>query len=223
MTLCHESADYAPFIVDDNGASKGLLVDILRDAARNTGIKIDFYSTSWKRCKSDVEAGRAQALFAMIHTRQRAKRFTFPPKEKLDEWYLWQAKYPVFTRVDSLPFDPASYEPEFGIGAPLGYVAADILKDKGWLSPIHYTPSEGLKMVALKKLDGYVVERDIGAYITQRLEVDAELHAQPYTLLTSNWHVAFNHTYYKAHQSDVVRFWSEMAKVRQRVALSPEF
>ncbi len=161
LKICHEANQYPPYIYHENGQSRGLLIDIVQKASQLSNISVTFYGTSWTRCQKDVETGQADALFAMVKTDERSLKFAFPTQLKLHEWHLWVAQYPIFININS-DFTERNYVPRHGIGAPLNYVVWQLLKERAWLSPFQYEPIDGLKMVAIDRLDGYAVERLIG-------------------------------------------------------------
>jgi len=205
LTICHEANSYPPYIFTLENNSTGLLVDIIKEAARLASIKLTLCSSPWLRCQKDVQSGQADALFAMVKTPEREKLYVFPPQGP-DLYFLWQAQYPVFIGSD-IEFNPKTYKPNTGFGAPLGYVVTDLLKEKNWLSDYVYTPSEGLRMVALGKLDGYVVERLIGESLLDQLALSNNVQATETSLLNTNWYIPFNHSYYKENRLKVTEFW----------------
>lgn len=215
LTICHEANSYPPYIYTLEDNSTGLLVDIIEEAARLTSIKLTLYSSPWLRCQKDVQSGQADALFAMVITPEREKLYVFPPQHP-DLYFLWQAQYPIFIGSNN-KFDAKTYKPNTGFGAPLGYVVTDMLKKKNWLSDYAYSPSEGLQMVALGKLDGYVVERLIGESLLDQLTLSSKVQATKISLLNTNWYIPFNHNYYNKNKHKVIEFWQNVAISRQQI------
>jgi polar amino acid transport system substrate-binding protein len=189
------------------------LVDLIDYAAKNSEQPIELYSSSWIRCQQDVIAGRAQALFAMIKTKKRQEQFAFPPKENLSTWHMWLAQYPVFT-PKNIEFDIETYIPNKGIGAPLGYVVWNILEQQNWLSPFQYEPIEGLKMLTVNSLDGYVVEKLIGLHLIQENNLIAKIQMNQYSVLDTKWYLPFNKDFYNKNRLLVHDFWKHMAVKR---------
>ena len=213
LKICYEDNNYPPYIYREDNVGKGILVDIITAAAQDTGVSMELYSKPWKRCQQDVISGEAHALFAMIETDQRKKIFAFPPENKLSHWYLWLAQYPVF-RAKGKPFIAAQYQPQTGIGAPFGYVVLDMLKAKNWLSPYQYEPKDGLKMVAMNKLDGYVVERQIGIHLLEVINHTKDVEVSQHLMLQSNWYLPFNKRFYESHPAVVEAMWRNIAVQR---------
>ena len=216
LKICHEMNSYPPYIYQEDNISKGMLVDIIKGAVKEIKVSVELYSKPWIRCQQDVISGQAHALFAMIQTDERKQIFSFPPERKLSEWHMWLAKYPVFT-AKGTSFVSEEYLPDKGIGAPLGYVVWDILNDKNWLSPYQYKPIEGLKMLAINKLDGYVVERYIGLHLLEINNLTTKVEVNEDLILQSKWYLPFNKNFYESEKALVEEIWSHIAVQRQKL------
>jgi len=212
LKICHEASNYPPYIYQEDNQSKGLLVDIIDEAAQNMKLHIEFDAKPWKRCQKDVQTGNSHALFAMIKTPKRAKDYAFPSDPSR---HLWTAKYPIFTNKNT-PFVFNDYSPSKGLGAPLGYVVWQKLKDRGWLSPFQYSPEEGLKMVAMGKLDGYVVERLIGLHLLYENQLTDSLSYSEDNLLDTIWYLPFNKSFYQSNKDLIENFWKALNEAREQ-------
>ncbi|MEH8017000.1 transporter substrate-binding domain-containing protein [Rheinheimera muenzenbergensis] len=219
LTVCYETDDVAPFISASGNSTqpKGILVDMLRLAASQLNMNLQFQQAPWLRCQKMVQENQLNATLAMIWSAQRAQQFRFPDEEsgvQQSERYLWRAQYPVFSLI-ARPFSLQHYQPEFGIGAPLGYIIEDWLKSKGWLSPYKFTLNSGLQMVVDGKLDGYSVERFIGMHHLRQLQLDDKIAASSDNLLVEKWFLVFNQQYYQQNQQLVEAFWFNIGNARQ--------
>jgi len=223
LKICHEENDYPPYIHQEENVTKGILVDIIKIAVKEINVSVELYSKPWIRCQQDVISGQAHALFAMVQTDERKQVFAFPPEHKLSKWHMWLAQYPIFT-IKGTSFVAAEYRPNKGIGAPLGYVVWDILKSKNWLSPYQYEPIDGLKMLAINKLDGYVVERQIGLHLLEINNLTSEVEVSDDLLLQSKWYLPFNKNVYKSEKDLVENIWRQIAVQRQKFegSISPK-
>lgn len=213
LKICHEASNYPPYIYLHNNQAQGLLVDIILGAAEALNIQIVFDAKPWNRCQKDVKTGKSHALFAMIKTPKRATEYAFPLDEKN---HLWTAKYPIFTSKKA-PFSLNNYTPDKGLGAPLGYVVWQKLKERGWLTPYQYTPEQGLKMVANGKLDGYVVERLIGLHLLHENQLSDHLVHSEENLLDTIWYLPFNRSFYQKNQKLIDNFWSKLNTARKKL------
>jgi polar amino acid transport system substrate-binding protein len=216
IKICHEENYYPPYIYQEENVPKGILVDIIKAAVEEINVSVELYSKPWIRCQQEVISGKAHALFAMVQTDDRKQVFAFPPEHKISKWYIWLAQYPVFT-AKGTSFVAAEYSPNKGIGAPLGYIVWDILNGNKWLSPYQYEPIDGLKMLAIKKLDGYVVERLIGLHLLEINNLSSEVKVNEDLLLQSNWYLPFNKSFYKSEKALVEKIWSNIAVHRKKI------
>lgn len=218
LSVCYEGSGMEPFISADKhtGQPVGLLVDMLNTATASLDITLKYQQAPWLRCQKMVQENQLNATLAMIWSAQRVQQFRFPDHDsgvQQSERYLWQAQYPVFHRA-AKSFALAQYLPQFGIGAPLGYIVEDWLRHKGWLSPYKFTPDVGLRMVADGKLDGYSVERFIGIHSVRRLSLEDKVVASDDNLLVEKWFLVFNLQYYQQNQQLVEQFWSNIETAR---------
>jgi polar amino acid transport system substrate-binding protein len=219
LSICYETADLAPFISAGSNDSEpvGILVDMLYAAASTLDIELQFHRAPWLRCQKMVQQNQLNATLAMIWSAQRAQHFRFPDQETGTPdsgRYLWQAQYPVFTKA-AKPFLLSQYQPQFGIGAPLGYIVEAWLQRKGWLSPYKLSPESGLQLVVDGKLDGYSVERVVGLHHLQRLQLKGKVVASEDNLVAEKWFLVTNPDFYRQNQKLVEQLWFNLADARQ--------
>jgi hypothetical protein len=81
VTFCYENKHNAPYVFSLDNAEhdpKGIVINIIRSAAKKANLPIQFISRPWLRCQQMVKNNQAQALFAMIKTPERTPLFSFP-------------------------------------------------------------------------------------------------------------------------------------------------
>jgi polar amino acid transport system substrate-binding protein len=224
LIFCYELADYPPYIdsLDPTDNTTGYLNELITQTGNSLGIDIVFKRDSWGRCKKKVLEGSYHGLFAMIATPERMVQFAFPQDALSNpSRYLWEVNYPIFY-PKSKGLNLASYPNKLstGIGAPFGYVVHQILANKKLLTPNNYTAEEGLKLVAQGKLDGYVVESEIGKLILEKLGDKDRVGITEETILTSYWFLPFSRQFYQENPELVELFWTTLNK--NRLAYHPE-
>ena len=213
LKICHEARNYPPYIYQEENQVKGLLTDIIKTAAENAIVAVQFDAKPWNRCQRDVKAGNSHALFAMIKTPLREQEYAFPNDKN---GHLWTATYPFFIKQTST-FSQTDYLPNKGLGAPLGYVVWQELNQRGWLSPFQYDPELGLNMVAQGKLDGYVVERLIGLHLLNESQLSDFVKPSIEQLLDAVWYLPFNKRFYKKNTHLVQQIWHEIDGAREQL------
>lgn len=227
VTFCAETRPYPPFVyMDDKEQLTGTLVDIIKRSAHKAGISPVFIAHPWLRCQKLVEDNEAQALFGMIQTPERELLYQFPAEQ---DHYIARAEYPVFYAKNSViqrysnsllfseRFNMEAYRDvrHYGLQAPLGYVVQKLLSSKGLTAENNYTVDEGLEMAARNRLDGYVVERNIGLSRIKSLNLTNELVVSSNTVTTDYWYVPFNKQFYSQNESLVKTFWHHIGSNRE--------
>ena len=235
VTFCYEDRNFPPYIfsTSNNDQPKGLMIDLILLSAKDAGFTVNLISKPWLRCQKLVKQNQANALFAMIQTNERSQIFAFPKNKNLQQPYLFQGEYALFIQKGG-PFDLDKtqnplinknglnldvYYPlaKYGLSAPLGYVVRTILKDKNVLSSLNLTPIQGLKFVANGKLDGFVIDRQIGTYLSKELNLEHKLTATKHSLLQTKWHAAFNKEFYQMNQKKIDEFWNAFERHRSHL------
>lgn len=82
-----------------------------------------------------------------------------------------------------------------GVGAPLGYVAEQFLRRLNVLNELSQSPKHGISLVSLKRLDGYVIEKDIGLGLVNDLNARETIRLLPINFLQADGYVVFSHQY----------------------------
>lgn len=240
VTFCYEDINYPPYVYDFDGAEtdpQGLLINIIRSAAKNANLPIQFIRRPWLRCQKMVKENQAQALFAMIKTPERTSLYAFPTDKYQT---LMTVEYGLFIKrngildnkntlselagVDNrLNFVNYKKHQEFGLSAPKGYVAYDILSVNKVLSNFDYILDDGLIAVAENRLDGYVVSKQIGLNKIMKYDLSNSIIWSQIILDTSDWYIPFNHEYYKRHKDKIEKFWFEIGNVKGKEIESYSF
>lgn len=223
LRLCYEEEDYPPFIGPTTPANSALLIDLISSAAERSQLKLAWYRRPWKRCIQELQQGQADGVFAAIWLPERDSWGVFPGRQSglatPDRRYrLWQVDYPILTRMGSgLSWDGERFTGvNRGLTAPLGYVAQQRLGTLGVLSKASHTAEKALRLVASGRLDGYVVERQIGLSLIHKLGLDGRVQMLPLPLMTADWHLPLSHQFVKRHPDLSARFWQSLGEERER-------
>ena len=224
IVFCFEDKAYPPHIyLNEQNEPAGILVDKIKWAAKQVSSQAVFVTSPWLRCQKMVTRNQAQALFAMIKTEQRAETFQFP---KNQNHYLQLAEYPVFYNLNGpfanhleALFEGGNFRPQvyreirqFGLQAPMGYVAQGYLKSQDLMAPFDYTVEQGLIQVSNNRLDGYIVERQIGKKKIAKLQLQHSVKVTQGVVLEQAWYVPFNKRFYAANCELVDQFWLAVSR-----------
>lgn len=223
--VCYENLDYVPFMLGEKDIPKhrpGILLELIAVAAPT--VDIQYQRKPWKRCIKQLQLGKVDGMFAAIWLPERDSWGQFPPRGKpsgipADSRYrLWHVQYQIFVNhTSSLTWDGQNFQglSRGGVSAPAGYVARKKLKEMGVLAGGNHVALEGFKLVALDRLDGYVVEKHIGMRTVFRLPralQDRISFLQP-PLFNADWHIVFSHQYMEHYADTAQKIWDGLANV----------
>ncbi len=222
LRVCYENQSYPPFLLGVETTPQdnpGILLELIQMAAAEVSVDVQFYRRPWKRCIADLEYGKSDALFAAIWKADREKWAVFPKADgRVDSSRsLWHVQYPIFVkRGTALTFDGVIFAGiQFGLSAPIGYVANDKLSEMAALAPGSHDIENGLKLVSLGRMDGYVVETYIGRSTVSTLGLNDSITVLPVPFLEADWFLPVSHNYYQQHQETAEALWSALARVRR--------
>lgn len=224
LRICYEADDALPFWTDAEQANPGLLIELIRSTAKQLDLRLEFQRQPWKRCVMQLQSGQTDGLFAAIWQADRDAWGQFPGRDSkhdqsVDRNYrLWQADYPIITRTNSpLQWDGQQFSGlQYGLSAPLGYIANQRLQELGALTKASLSPDNALKLVALGRLDGYAIERQIGNTHIRKLGLQSELTMLPIPLLQADWYLPLSHQFTRQHPQLAQHFWQALREQRQR-------
>jgi polar amino acid transport system substrate-binding protein len=224
FTLCIEDADYSPYLIGNSDSSdNGMLPHMIRAAAKDNQEPLKIVAYPWKRCIDMLSKGQTDALAASIWIPEREAWGAFPkltgqPQGAPDRSKrLWSGEYPVFVAPQgTLSYDGKQFSGvKTGLSAPSGYVAWQRLKDAGVLYQDVLQPKAGLKLVALNRLDGYVVERHIGQHMLDQMGLTSQVTTLPTPYIKDDWYLVFSHQFQTANPDLTQRIWTSLGKIRE--------
>ncbi|MBB1489625.1 substrate-binding periplasmic protein [Oceanospirillum sediminis] len=225
MRFCYENQQYLPYVIQlgSQGAaiseSAGMLTDMVKMATEKAGIKAQFIHYPWKRCIALLESGQVDGIYAAIWQKKREAWGRFPKQgSKPDETLrMWRAEYHIFTHRDSgLQWDGQQFSGvKTGLAAPLGYVADEKLGELNVKAQNNYLPEEGLRLVALQRLDGYVVESAIGEHLLRLSGIEGQIRVLKKVFLYADWYVPLSHQWVSLYPEKARLFWQHLARIRE--------
>ncbi len=226
LRICYEADNALPFWTDAEQANPGLLIELIRSTAKQLDLRLEFQRQPWKRCVIQLQNGQSDGIVAAIWQADRDVWGQFPGRDPKHEqpvdrnYRLWQADYPIITRINSpLQWDGQQFSGvQHGLSAPLGYVASQRLQALGVLNTISLSPEKSLRLVSLGRLDGYAIERQIGNAHIRKLGLQSELTVLPIPLLQADWYLPLSHQFTRQHPQLAQSFWQALREQRQQQA-----
>lgn len=226
LRICYELQDSMPFwaaATDQNKPRPGLLLELIQPAAEQAGLRLEFQRQPWKRCILQLQQGQVDGIFAAIWQPERDSWGQFPGRDTQRntpvqrDYRLWQVDYPIIARKGgTLNWDGEHFSgTRNGLSAPLGYVAAQQLESLGVLAKPTYSAERAIKLIALDRLDGYVLERQIARNYIRTADLQTQLVFLPKPLLSADWYLPLSHQFYSQHPELAQRFWQALAEQRE--------
>ncbi|WDE06811.1 hypothetical protein SG34_007890 [Thalassomonas viridans] len=88
-----------------------------------------------------------------------------------------------------------------------------MLKRAGYLSPTDFSVEEGFKMLALNRLDGYVMEKQVAEELIEKTRNQGKITALPLAFHISSFHLLLSHLFYRRDPDGAERLWNELRAV----------
>ncbi|WP_019615733.1 hypothetical protein [Psychromonas ossibalaenae] len=217
IVLCVEKADYPPFM--DLDQENGVFYQFIKIMNKQSDQQIELVSRPWKRCLREVELGIFDGAFAVIYTQKRDQMFAYPKTHDglLDNSKaLWTVNYPVFVHKDStLQWDGRTFnQSQIQVASPLGYIVSKQLGQIRSLTALNMEAVKGLKLVARKRLNAYVIEQSIGEKMIQRHDLDSLLTTLETPFMVKDWYIILSKDFTRKSPLKAGRFWESLAQVR---------
>lgn len=226
VRICYEQSEMLPYTRGEGPevpADPGLVPTRIKQAGAGANLDLVLYRRPWKRCLLDLEQGRAEGIFPLIWTAEREQWAAFPrlATGELDpRRYLWEGVYSIFVRHGAaLGWDGERFSQlKNGVAAPSGYVAQQKLNRLGVRGPQHLEVEKGLWLVAMERLDGYVIDRHIGEHLIRKYGLNDSLTTLPIPFMSSKWYLALSKPFVRLHPDEAQALWSALEKVRHEQA-----
>jgi polar amino acid transport system substrate-binding protein len=225
FTLCYEDQHYPPYIFGDATSPQpdnpGIMLEIAFHALNKSTSNIKVIRRPFKRCMSEVRDNRADAMFAAFQP-ERINIGAFPMKANQpnrDQRAL-TLDFSLFTRPEKgFIWDGTHFvQEDLKIGTPLGYSTVKSLRNNHQLDPVtSFLPDTGLENVAQNKIDGYIVDRNVGKFIILEKHLEEDVHIHPVSYQKFDIYLTFSHHFYENHSKIAENIWSELAIVRKNM------
>lgn len=219
IVLCIENINNQPYFgIEQND---GVFIEFINIMNSQSELQIELVQRPWKRCLRNVEQGLFDGAFAVIYTQQRDKLFSYPKTAggQLDKSKaIWQASYPVFVHKESeLQWNGDNFS-QVGIkvAAPLGYIVSDKLEQIKNLSMSNIAPEKGLKLLAMQRLDAYVIELSIGDKIIQSNNLTSAVTTLATPFLIRDWYLVLSNNFVQLSPQTAAQLWELLAQVREQ-------
>lgn len=100
QTLVLAAADSVPTAYMENGKQTGLLVDVVNEAFKRAGYRVEIKLMPWARCLVEVKDGKIDGIFSVYQTRERQEFLTYA-----EEVLITQVQAFFVRKDSSITFD----------------------------------------------------------------------------------------------------------------------
>ncbi|MEO4048273.1 hypothetical protein AAFN46_14460 [Pseudomonas sp. CAU 1711] len=229
LRLCYEVGGLPPYTSSPPGwpaEQPGLVIELIQQAANQARLRLDLHQQPWNRCVLEVRQGSSDGTFVAVWQADRDVWGRYPGRIPLSEapvdvgQRLWQVEYLIMVPPDSrLQWDGQRFGGVVhGVGAPLGYATSQRLRELGVLAQESLAQATALRLVLAGRLDGYVLEREIGLALIDEMGLRGRLVPLPLPLMRTDWYLPLSHQFYAANPELAERFWQAIAEQRERLA-----
>lgn len=224
LRICYENVEYPPFTFgsDDVPSHPGYIVDMVKLAVNASGADVVLHRLPWKRCIRSIKRGEMDGLFGAIWAKEREAWSVYPKNDDQSvntSLHLIKIIYPIYVRKGGkLRWDGKALSGvKNGVAAPPGYVAQNMLMEMGVYpdKKIHIPDMErGMRMVALNRIDGYVVNQTSGDQMVADLGLQSEIEtlAKPFT--HNYLYLVFSQHFFYSNRKCAQGIWHKLAQVR---------
>ena len=226
LVICYEDQHFPPYILGTSGqvaGHGGIIYDYIEQSAALLEHPVVFERKPWKRCQVELQHGDVDAMFATIYTEERDAWAAFPKTDGVpDDRYLHFATYPVFVPMGSeLSWNGEAFSPEKPLVQSVpGYVSEKKLLAMGMRPITALLPREALPLVATGRLDGYVLEEQLGRELARQMGLEDNITTLPIPFLEQPWYLAFSKQRYAQDPELVETFWTILMEVRETLGPS---
>lgn len=184
---------------------------------KSTGLKVDARPLPWKRCAHLIAMGEIDAAVPVVWSPERETWAVYPKlaNGQLDSSRrLRRANYDIFVPADSLlQWNGNSFgQATPALWAPVGYKVYEKLRKLKALTLERYGMDDALKMVALKRLDGAVVEANDGEHYISELNLSGKVKRLSVPFSTDDWYLVFSYEFYERYPNSALAIWQASAE-----------
>ena len=216
ISICSDANYWFPYTFDENGASRGLHVDLVTSALAKLGINAVIEPLPWKRCLFSAKKGHYDAVISASYKQGRAEYLYYPDDAALggiSTQRLTQVEYTILTlKSHAFDFDGDYSKIPEPVRVPLGYSIADDLSKKGLFVK---TSTKGiynsLRNLVNHKEGSIVTTKDIAVLVVKDKSVG--LHVSSVPIKSKSYFIAFSKKT-ALMDSERVEIWNNIAALR---------
>lgn len=223
LRAAYEDKALPPYYMDDStvvdAERPGVSIELVREAAKEAGIEVEFVRMPWVRCLKSLQKGDIDITFNASFKEERQENGVYPTVNGKPDpaRRITALTYALYRLKDS----PVSWNGKIlaGLDGPVGVQSGySIIEDLARMGI--KTEEAQASITNFKKLSS----KRIPAVAALQENGDAELASGEFPnvekvsppLVTKDYFVMFSHQFYNAKRPVAERFWAKLAEVRDR-------
>jgi polar amino acid transport system substrate-binding protein len=225
LRAAYEDKALPPYYLDDStkvdADRPGVSIELVRDAAKEAGIEVEFVRMPWVRCQKSLQKGEVDAIFNASFKEERLEFGVYPmaggkPDAARRIATVTYALYRL--KGGAVTWDGKTIEGLDGpVGAQSGYSIVEDLTRMGIKTEEAQAPTTNFKKLASKRIPAVAALVVTGDALLASGEFPAVEKVSP-PLVTKDYFVMFSHQFYDGKRALAERLWAKIAEVRDRDA-----
>jgi len=200
--------NWPPYQIKQDGAPKGIDMDTMRAIAKETGCKIKWVESPWKRQLRSVKKGNIDAALTANYTEDRDKYGTFSEKYLDYESVLWVPSNHNGNYSSLKEFLEAGNTVGVARGFTYGDKADKLLKSGKYKDQVKQNNKVvlNIRMTAAQRVDGTIGNRYTIGYQAKQNGVRGKIRATDAIVQSSPVHILWSE---KSVPKDVIKAWDK--------------
>ena len=180
---------YPPYQYEEGGSVRGVDHDIITEAFKVRGIRTETALYSWDGCIAQMEEEKADGIFQITRTPQRARRFIFSHQLRTAATLFFKKKG-LCIALDG-PAEPVFFLQDHKIGVLSGYSYDPVIDDLSGEQKVEKQSSESLLYgLSAGEFDLALMDIGVAACLMRNLRIEG-LDSVPGYEITRQLYVAF--------------------------------
>lgn len=223
VRMAYEDKPQPPYYMDDStvvdAERPGVSIDLVRIAAKEIGIEVEFVRMPWVRCQKSLQMGELDAIFNSSFKEDRLQYGTYPMiGNKPDaSRRIATLNYSLYRlKGSSVTWNGKTIGGLDGpVGAQSGYSIIEDLTRMGVKTEEAQASTTNFKKLASRRIPAVAALEFNGDFLLASGDFP-ELEKIYPPLVTKDYFVMFSHQFYEGKRALAERLWAKIGEVRER-------
>jgi polar amino acid transport system substrate-binding protein len=204
----------------DMAVPAGIAIDIIRQAAQDTGIAVEFLRLPNKRVLLELQSGVIDGAFIFSHNPERQTYAEYPRKNGVPDSSLRLARlsYYLYRKKNSpVMWNGSQFQGLQGpVGANSGYSIIGDLRKLGVMVEEAKSTEQNFNKLQLGRLDAVATQDNIADPHLQKNQMH-DIEKLPVPLIEKDYFLIFNRHFAEKNRPQVERLWNRISMIRDQM------